>query len=143
MQFDDLGADGEAEPEPGLRLIGVELSKFLEHGGPLRLGNAGSGIGDDHLDAVGARGGGLEQHEPAARREFDRVRDEVVNQALDEPLVGFERRRSALEEASRNATEAYKSRMPTSVYKTLIAESVRRKILQRFSLPRFLLAEIE
>jgi len=50
---------------------------------------------------------------------------------------------SALEEASRNATGAYKSRMPESVYKTLIEESVRRKILQRFSLPRFLLAEIE
>jgi hypothetical protein len=50
---------------------------------------------------------------------------------------------SAIEEASRDATGAYKSRMPASVYETLIEESVRRKILQRFSLPRFLLAEIE
>lgn len=48
-----------------------------------------------------------------------------------------------LEKASRDATEAYKSRMPGSVYETLIGESVRRKILQRFSLPRLLLAEIE
>jgi hypothetical protein len=48
-----------------------------------------------------------------------------------------------IEKASRDATEAYKSRMPANVYETLIGESVRRKILQRFSLPRLLLAEIE
>lgn len=48
-----------------------------------------------------------------------------------------------LEKASRDATEAYKSRMPANVYETLIGESLRRKILQRFALPRFLLAEIE
>lgn len=50
---------------------------------------------------------------------------------------------SAIDETSRTATGAYKSRMPASVYETLIEESVRRKILQRFSLPRLLLAEIE
>lgn len=50
---------------------------------------------------------------------------------------------AAIEQASREATAAYKSRMPAKVYETLIAESVRRKILQRFGLPRFLLAEIE
>lgn len=48
-----------------------------------------------------------------------------------------------LEKASRDATAAYKSRMPTSVYETLIEESVRRKLLQQFGLPRLLLAEIE
>ena len=48
-----------------------------------------------------------------------------------------------LEASSRDATAAYKSRMPAKVYQTLIGESVRRKILQRFGLPRFLLAEIE
>jgi hypothetical protein len=48
-----------------------------------------------------------------------------------------------LEKTSRAATQAYKSRMPANVYETLIEESVRRKILQRFSLPRLLLAEIE
>ena len=50
---------------------------------------------------------------------------------------------AGLEQASRDATAAYKSRMPPGVYETLIGESVRRKILQRFGLPRFLLAEIE
>jgi len=50
---------------------------------------------------------------------------------------------AVIEKATRDATAAYKSRMPAKVYETLIAESVRRKILQRFSLPRFLLAEIE
>ena len=50
---------------------------------------------------------------------------------------------SAMEKASRDATAAYKSRMPASVYETLIGESVRRRILQHFGLPRFLLAEIE
>ncbi len=48
-----------------------------------------------------------------------------------------------LEASSRAATAAYKERMPASVYETLIGESVRRKILQHFSLPRLLLAEIE
>jgi hypothetical protein len=48
-----------------------------------------------------------------------------------------------LEKTSRDATAAYKSRMPVNVYETLIGESVRRKILQRFGLPRLLLAEIE
>ncbi len=48
-----------------------------------------------------------------------------------------------IEQVSRDATAAYKSRMPAKVYETLIGESVRRRILQRFGLPRFLLAEIE
>jgi hypothetical protein len=33
--------------------------------------------------------------------------------------------------------------MPANVYETLIGESLRRKILQSYGLPRFLLAEIE
>ena len=48
-----------------------------------------------------------------------------------------------LENASREATAAYQARMPVKVYETLIHESVRRKILQRFGLPRLLLAEVE
>ena len=48
-----------------------------------------------------------------------------------------------LETGSRDATAAYKSRMPPKIYETLIHESVRRKILQRFGLPRLLLAEVE
>jgi len=44
---------------------------------------------------------------------------------------------------SRAATASYQSRMPAKVYETLIEESVRRKILNRFGLPRLLLAEIE
>lgn len=50
---------------------------------------------------------------------------------------------AGLEQASRDATSAYKSRMPANVYENLIGESVRRKTLQSFGLPRFLLAEIE
>lgn len=49
----------------------------------------------------------------------------------------------ALEEETRAATAAYKSRMPANVYENLIGESVRRKILQHFGVPRILLAEIE
>jgi hypothetical protein len=48
-----------------------------------------------------------------------------------------------IENASREATGSYQSRMPAKVYETLIGESVRRKILQRFGLPRFLLADLE
>jgi hypothetical protein len=50
---------------------------------------------------------------------------------------------AAIERASREATEAYKSRMPQKVYETLIGESVRRKTLAQFGLPRLLLADIE
>ncbi len=50
---------------------------------------------------------------------------------------------AAMDKAARDLTAAYRSRMPAKVYETLIGESVRRKILQRFGLPRFLLAEIE
>lgn len=48
-----------------------------------------------------------------------------------------------LETAARAITAAYESRMPPKVYESLIAESVRRRILQRFGLPRFLLADFE
>lgn len=61
----------------------------------------------------------------------------AASQALGEAAL------VAIEQESRDATAAYKSRMPVNVYETLIGESVRRKILQRFGLPRFLLAEIE
>ena len=44
---------------------------------------------------------------------------------------------------TRDATAAYKSRMPAAVYETLIGESVRRKTLQHFGLPRLLLEDIE
>jgi len=62
---------------------------------------------------------------------------EAASRALGEAVL------LDLEKASRDATAAYKSRMPAKVYETLIRESVRRKVLQRFGLPRLLLAEIE
>lgn len=62
---------------------------------------------------------------------------EAASTALGAPAL------AEIERSSRDATAAYKSRMPVNVYETLIGESVRRKILQRFGLPRFLLAEIE
>jgi hypothetical protein len=49
----------------------------------------------------------------------------------------------AFERSAREGTAAYRDRMPPAVYETLIGESVRRKILQRFGLPRLLMAEIE
>jgi hypothetical protein len=62
---------------------------------------------------------------------------EAASRALGAPIL------IGLDQASRDATAAYKSRMPAKVYETLIGESVRRKILQHFGLPRVLLAEIE
>jgi hypothetical protein len=50
---------------------------------------------------------------------------------------------AAIGQGCRDATASYRARMPVKVYETLMEESVRRKILQRFALPRFLLAEIE
>ena len=75
-----------------------------------------------------------------AERPLSVVEDALVESASS--LLG-EDTLKGLEAASRDATAAYKSRMPATVYETLIGESVRRKILQRFGLPRFLLAEIE
>ena len=62
---------------------------------------------------------------------------EAASKALGAPAL------AEIEQMSRDATAAYKSRMPVKVYETLIGESVRRKVLQRFGLPRLLLAEIE
>lgn len=76
----------------------------------------------------------------SADRALSEVEDRLVeaaSQALGPAAL------AEIEQMSRDATAAYKSRMPAKVYETLIGESVRRKILQRFGLPRFLLAEIE
>lgn len=68
----------------------------------------------------------------------------VEDRLLDAASAAFGAlERAAIERATRDATAAYKPRMPATVYETLIGESVRRKILQHFGLPRFLLAEIE
>ncbi len=75
-----------------------------------------------------------------ADQALTRVEDRLVHAAS---IALGPHERKALDQATREATAAYKSRMPGSVYETLIGESVRRKILQRFGLPRFLLAEIE
>ncbi|MEO8501083.1 MAG: hypothetical protein ABI565_09220 [Vicinamibacteria bacterium] len=75
-----------------------------------------------------------------AGRVLQSIEDVLVTAASEalgpEPIAAFQ-------EGSRQATAAYQSRMPTKVYETLIEESVRRKILQRFGLPRLLLADIE
>lgn len=47
-----------------------------------------------------------------------------------------------IETESRAVTASYQSRMPANVYETLIGESVRRKVLQHFGLPRLLLSEV-
>jgi hypothetical protein len=76
----------------------------------------------------------------AADKALSAVEDglvEAASRALDASIL------TGIEQASRDATAAYKSRMPAKVYETLIGESVRRKILQHFGLPRVLLAEIE
>jgi len=75
-----------------------------------------------------------------ADKALARIEDHLVataSKALGAPAL------RDLEASSRDATAAYKSRMPPKVYETLIGESVRRKILQRFGLPRLLLAEVE
>lgn len=76
----------------------------------------------------------------AADKALSEVEDRLVeaaSKALGASVL------AEIEQVSRDATAAYKSRMPARVYETLIGESVRRKILQRFGLPRLLLAEIE
>ena len=75
-----------------------------------------------------------------AEKAFTKIEDNLVK-AASAALAASDL--LALEEATRTATAAYKSRMPATVYETLIGESVRRKILQHFGLPRILLAEIE
>ena len=74
-----------------------------------------------------------------ADKALTRLEDDLVGSASEAlgPLAV-----AGIEEASREATKAYKTRMPPKVYETLIGESVRRKILQQFNLPRFLLADV-
>jgi hypothetical protein len=68
------------------------------------------------------------------------VEDQILDAAIR--VLGAEESR-AIEQGARESTAAYQGRMPPAVYETLIGESVRRKALQRFGLPRLLLAEIE
>jgi hypothetical protein len=86
----------------------------------------------------------------AARADLDRKYDATSDLAAIEDgilhaaseVLGAEELR-AIEQGARESTAAYQGRMPPAVYETLIGESVRRKTLQHFGLPRLLLAEIE
>jgi len=126
---------------PGRRGLGAALEKLEE-----RLGTVT--IADELKPAFDAARAELRTAVEKAEkdkafeieRELAGIEDRLVATAsasLDASALG------ELEEATRAATAAYKSRMPATVYETLIAESVRRKILQRFGVPRFLLAELE
>ena len=126
---------------PGPRGLGAALHGLAER----ITGGAGSPEVEDARQ-IAARGVLEVAKAVADERTFDvalglaRIEDglvEAASRALGpEVVAGFSR-------DSRGATAAYRSRMPAKVYETLIEESVRRKILQRFGLPRLLLSEIE
>ena len=50
---------------------------------------------------------------------------------------------AAIERSARETTAGYQGRMPARVYEDLIAETVRRRVLQSIGLPRLLLSEAE
>ncbi len=102
-----------------------ELAGAVKEARQRLLATAASAEADQDYDA-----------EKALARIEDRL-VEAASSALDPRDI------SAIESSTRDTTAAYRSRMPAKVYETLIGESVRRKILQRFGLPRFLLAELE
>lgn len=126
---------------PGPRGLGAALHGLAER----ITGGAGSPEVEDARQ-IAARGVLEVAKAVADDKTFDvalglaRIEDglvEAASRALGpEVVAGFSR-------DSRGATTAYRSRMPAKVYETLIEESVRRKILQRFGLPRLLLSEIE
>lgn len=66
----------------------------------------------------------------------DRLTDSLARVLGPDALRG-------IEAESRAVTASYQSRMPANVYETLIEESVRRKVLQHFRLPRLLPSEVE
>ena len=85
--------------------------------------------------AKGARG--------VANDEIDRRLDGVERTLFDHAASHLEEgERGAIESAARAMTSGYATRMPTRVYEDLIAETVRRRVLQRFGLPRLLLSEV-
>ena len=126
---------------PSRRGLGGAIAKLEESIGaieaPLDMATAIAAARQGLLEIAAALGKDrtYEADEPLARVEDGLV--EAAAAVLGPQTV------ANLEKTRRDATEAYKSRMPAKVYETLIGESVRRKILQRFSLPRLLLAEIE
>jgi len=92
----------------------------------------------------------------AAIRELAAHAHGAANDEIDAKLAAHEARlfasianavgpdvRTDAEQSARAATAAYKGRMPAPVYEDLIAETVRRRVLQRFGLPRLLLSEAE
>lgn len=121
------------------------LSEALERlGAQLTEGPAAQQIAEAceeaRLSLLAAAAAAREDQTMDADRALAGIEDQLVRAASG--VVGAQEL-SEIEKATRDATAAYKSRMPTKVYETLIEESVRRKILQRFGLPRLLLAEIE
>jgi len=78
------------------------------------------------------------------------------NEEIDAALAGFEvslfteaaaavgaEACAAIERSARETTAGYQGRMPARVYEDLIAETVRRRVLQSIGLPRLLLSEAE
>ena len=120
--------------EPALRKLdqqlsavasGVALTKAIEEARRRLNGVAAAAKADTNFDTGAA---------------LARAEDHLANAIL--ALVGDDEVK-ALNQSTREATASYQARMPDRVYESLIAESVRRKLLQRFGLPRFHMADLE
>ena len=105
--LDDRQSEAEAARDAGALVEAVEL---LEHGAPLRLRDADAGVAD--IDAQ-ARAAAPAADQHAARwRIFDRVRNQVLQQAPQQAPVGAHREPSRARRRGRDLSRAPAARIP-------------------------------
>ena len=87
MQLDELAGEGEPEACALGPFAGGGLLELLEDRLEVPGGDAGAGVGDGDLDLSVVEAGG-DVHPALARRELDRVGEEVEDDLADTTLVG-------------------------------------------------------
>src|SRR5438445_9336275 len=83
VQLDEVARDREAETEPAVRARerGIGLAEFVEHVREKARRNADAGVRDSQL-RVARDGARVDPHGAAARRELDRIRQQVAEHLL-------------------------------------------------------------
>lgn len=126
---------------PGARAVKTALETLAS--AVESSGSGGEILRQSVIDAASAIRQIANDSHGVADDEIDRRLEAVEARLFESALTVIpESERQAIEAAARATTAGYVNRMPARVYEDLIVESVRRRVLQRFGLPRLLLSEV-
>src|SRR6266487_2557464 len=89
MQFDDLAADVQAEPQPGSVVLVVRAEETSKQTVEHLRGDANSMIAYRELHRSGIRGSDLDRDDAAVRTVLHGVIDEVRKHLLDTQRIHF------------------------------------------------------